>query len=94
MQYILCAAIKYDDGEIHPHQPLNVKQGFVVCGRRHHNCIAILSVFGKRNCMYKHTQGFVTNDDLFVDRKQAAIIAFKAKQIKEEKDELFSEDLY
>jgi hypothetical protein len=40
---ILCAAIKYDDGEYHPHQPVNIKTGFVVSGYRH--CQINISVF-------------------------------------------------
>lgn len=36
-EYILCASIHFDDGKVHEHQPKNIKTGFVVCGRRHHN---------------------------------------------------------
>lgn len=39
-------------------------------------------------------QGFVTSDGRFVDRAEAAVIAFKAGQIDKPKDELFSEDLW
>lgn len=39
-------------------------------------------------------QGFVTEDGEFVDRKSAAVIAFKAGQIAEPKKKLYSEDLY
>lgn len=37
-------------------------------------------------------QGFVTHDDRFVSREEAAIIAFECKQIPIMKRELFSED--
>ena len=39
-------------------------------------------------------QGFVTSDDMFVEREEAGVIAFKAGQTKELKEILFSEDLY
>lgn len=39
VEYILCAAIWYDDGKEYPHQPVNIKEGYVWCGRRHHNII-------------------------------------------------------
>jgi hypothetical protein len=38
--------------------------------------------------------GFLTSDDIFVDRSNASIIAFKAGQIKKPTEILFSEDLY
>ncbi len=40
IEYILCAANYYDDGIIHTFHPGNVTTGFIVCGRRHHNCIS------------------------------------------------------
>jgi hypothetical protein len=39
-------------------------------------------------------QGFLTSDDRFVDRREAAKIALAAGQVKEELKVLFSEDLY
>ena len=46
MERILCAAIWYNDGKKHVHQPINIETGFVICGRRHHNCIGIADIFG------------------------------------------------
>jgi hypothetical protein len=43
-EWILCAAILVEDGEEHLHQPRNIKTGFVICGRRHHNCYRILEL--------------------------------------------------
>ena len=44
-EYILCSAIWIDDGvTTYVHQPKNIKQGFVVAGRRHHNCITTLAM--------------------------------------------------
>jgi hypothetical protein len=93
---ILCAAIYFDDGLIYVHQPKNIMTGFVICGRRHHNCYSILGILSsdKKHFNFEKTQGFITSDDLFVNRKEAADIAFAAGQINELKDELYSEDLY
>ena len=92
---ILCAAIWFEDGERNHHQPKNITTGFVVCGRRHHNCIITLDVLGGELKEYiEHIQGFITNTDRFVDRKEAGYIAFNAGQIKKPNDYLFSEDLY
>ena len=92
---ILCAAIWFEDGEKNVHQPKNITTGFVVCGRRHHNCIAIVDVLGESVIGYKeHIQGFLTSEDRFVDRKEGAKIAYAAQQTKEFESPLFSEDLY
>lgn len=94
---IQCSAIWYHDSKEHPHQPPNIETGFVLCGFRHGNCIANLTVFGKKSSSYtRHVQGFITNTGHFVDRKQAMIIAKAANQliVKHTGDSLFSEDLY
>lgn len=94
-EYILCAAIWYQDEELYVHQPINIESGFVVCGRRHNNIINTLGQkFFFRTSGHKHIQGFITNLNRFVDRKEAAIIAYESGQIRSEKKELFSEDLY
>jgi len=101
-EYILCAAIWFNDNKNHEHQPKNVSNGFVVCGRRHHNCFITAFILNdEENLTSKMTeangkavQGFLTNLDMFVTRKTAGKIAFKAEQIKEKTDCLMSEDLY
>lgn len=94
-EYILCAAIWYQDEELYVHQPINIESGFVVCGRRHNNIINTLGQkFFFRTSVHKNVQGFITNLNRFVDRKEAAIIAYESGQIRSEKKELFSEDLY
>jgi len=73
-EYLMCSAIHYQDEGIYPHQPKNIKSGFVICGRRHHNCLATVNLLkGKMNI--KTVQGFLTNEDNFVDRGEAAKIA-------------------
>lgn len=102
IHYIICAAVWYDDGKEHVHQPKNIKSGFVVCGRRHHNCfITSFILNGEQSVQTKVKdedwvikQGFITSDDRFVDRKEAGQIAFDAGQIKKMTKRLFSEDLY
>ena len=96
--YILCAAIWFKDGQKHIHQPRNIDDGIVVCGRRHHNIYLTVADMLKKD--YKeHTfddgvQGFLTSDDRFVDRKEGGQIAFDAGQTAKLTECLFSEDLY
>jgi hypothetical protein len=111
-EYILCASIHFDDGKEHAHQPKNIKTGFVVCGRRHHNCYTSLQSIGK-SLGYDDTlivkkglvlesregQGFITNLDRHVDRKEAYFIAKEAGQLlhnmhDQSNPSLISEDLY
>lgn len=100
-EYILCAANHYDNGEKEVHGPKNIESGFVICGRRHHNCIGIFAKMvgfpydeNGITLMRTERQGFITNTDRFVEREEAAQIAFEAGQIKQHKIVLYSEDLY
>ncbi len=85
---ILCAANYYNDGICHAHQPLNIHIGYVLCGRRHHNCITTFTiVVGFPYTVEGHKihsteiQGFLTSDNRFVSRQAAYDIAYKANQI-------------
>lgn len=91
-EVIICSAIHFNDGKKHEHQPKNIEEGFVICGRRHHNCYAILSAIAnsigledKIRTLIDKTdrdkQGFLTNSDRFVNRKEGLIIAKKANQL-------------
>ena len=105
-EYIICAANYYNDGIEHHHQPRNIEIGFVVCGRRHHNCITTFAMivgfpYDEKGIEVMRTeeQGFLTNTDRFVDRLEALEIARKANQLKpdERVNEvigLYSENLY
>lgn len=107
-EYILIAANYYQDGNNHQHQPDNINTGFVVCGRRHHNCITMFAMimrfpYDAISNAIRNTeiQGFLTNTNRFVDRKEAYTIAYNANQIigpnkGRESNEigLTSEDLY
>jgi hypothetical protein len=102
MEYILCAAIWYKEiplkKEIKAVLPKNCDRGLVVTGHRHGQCMwTMSSLTGLRSVQTEvgdYVQGFLTNKNRFVARDEAAIIAFDAKQIKEETETLYSEDLY
>lgn len=84
MERILCSAIHVKDGKKHEHQPKNIDSGFVVCGRRHHNCFYTISLMGNpeyKNMAGRDGQGFLTNTDKFVSRKEAYLIAKEAGQL-------------
>ncbi len=98
---ILCAAIWYKEitlkKVINGVLPKNCDRGLVVCGHRHGQCIwTVSSLTGLRteDATGEHEQGFLTSDNRFVTREEAAIIAFEAHQINEPKETLYSEDLY
>lgn len=98
--YIICSAIHYDNNQQYMHQPKNVETGMVICGRRHHNIFPILvGLFGKNRFKNANeTQGFLTADDRFVDRKTALTMARSNNQILDERTvyggNLCSENLY
>ena len=88
VERIICAANYYDDNIERVHQPSNIKTGFVICGRRHNNCINTFAMIMKlpystyaHRIQNKEIQGFLTNTNRFVDRKEALIIATNAKQL-------------
>ena len=107
-EFIICAANYYNDNKVRSFNPKNINTGFVICGRRHHNCIAIFAQMVGfpylDEAMKLHQteiQGFLTNTDRFVNRKDAYKIAYEANQIigpnkgyAENSIGLTSEDLY
>jgi len=96
-EWILSAAIWINDGKIHKQQPVNIDIGYVVCGRRHHNCYqTICDVLGiddvnkaigniirgtSEEDMKKH-QGFITSKNRYVDRTEGWKIALENDQVK------------
>jgi hypothetical protein len=106
---ILCAAIWYKElprkSDNRNDMPVNIKEGMVICGHRHSSIIGILqNLTGLRSVESesgKQVQGFLTNLNRFVDRKEAAVIAMSAGQVLSHPegliitpDKLYSEDLY
>ena len=90
-EYILCAAILFDT------EP----EPTLICGYRHDNCIFQANrMEGMKNTeghIYPYHQGFLTSRERFVNRREAAAIAFEVGQITAYQDHatpLFSEDLY
>jgi hypothetical protein len=65
----------------------------IVYGKDHKECIDKSSI---EDCQKGSEQGFITNTFRFVGRKEAALIAFKAGQIDNYKDDqiLLSEELW
>jgi len=87
-EFIICAANYYNDYEKYVSRPTNIEYGYIICGRRHHNCIDIFAKivgfpYNADALEIKETevQGFLTNTNRFVDRKEAYNIAFSADQI-------------
>lgn len=96
-EYILCAAIWFDDGKEYHNQPKNITTGLVLCGWRHGSIFPQIGGLVKERQelgIFEKEQGFLTNLNRFVDRVEGAKIAFDSGQTKELKSYLFSEDLY
>lgn len=91
-EFIICAAIRLDD--------LNK----IYYGHRHNYCLEALNgelswTLNRQEInKVKKTQGFITNINRFVDRKEALIIALENNQVLDKNEirgnELYSEDLY
>jgi len=91
-EFIICAAIRHED------------TGKIYYGHRHNHCIDAsngeLSWTLNRQeiSKIKRTQGFITNKNRFVDRKEALQIALANNQVIDIKqirgNQLYSEDLY
>ena len=78
---IKCAAIR--KGEV------------IISGYRHDDCYRNLGMFKEMDETWAEwEQGFITLDNNFKTREEAAKIAFEKGQIKNKKTLLFSEDLY
>lgn len=103
-EYILCSAVWYDNFPLEKEEilrirgfsPYNLDRGIVFSGWRHANCIyQAVSITGlPSHKMGEVSQGFLTNKNRFVDRKEGGEIAFSSGQTEELKNMLFSEDLW
>ena len=97
---IMCSAIWVKDEDIkYVHYPTNINHGLVVLGYRHHNCLEQISKMVDRQRMINvgYVQGFLTNNNRFVDRVEAKVIAFKQNQLLpnySKGNELYSEDVW
>jgi len=100
---IYSAAIWYKKLPTAKYLPTNIKEGIVVEGHRHADIIrTLVNLLNIRTCSYgencsgEYEQGFTTNINRFVSRKEALIIAQNANQIISDTtfSELYSEDIY
>ena len=100
---IVCAAIYYEDGLVYKEQPINIKTGIVVTGRRHNNAYMTLEqlMADRFDTKYlpKDCMGFITSIDTYVGRHEAYHIAKRANQLLHDLHDqtnliLVSEDLY
>lgn len=106
-EQIICAAIHYLEAvSLSPpgidltgrHAVSNINQGIVICGWRHANCMFTFAQLTGLPSLQSQcgdfVEGFLTSRNRFVDREEASLIAFNAKQIDAPVGLLFSEDLY
>jgi len=102
VERILCSAIWYKDVETMLSLPKECDRGVVLCGFTHssivYQMIALTKLrtvkTGESSKFGEFVQGFLTTDNRFVNREEAARIAFVSGQIGERKKDLFSEDLW
>ncbi len=90
-EYIICAAIQLASGKVY-------------YGHRHPHCIDAMNgelswTMNRQDIAQLHkTQGFITNTNRFIGRKEALVIALDNNQVLDIKEvrgnELHSEDLY
>lgn len=100
--YVICAAVHFLNREVYQEQPKNIELGFVVAGRRHNNAFqTAFLLYGEdevqenvRKELWIPICGFITSDNRFVTRPEAAEIAFEAGQTVVDKQFLISEHLY
>jgi hypothetical protein len=106
-EFIICSAVHVHSGTTHRDQPENITEGFVVCGRRHGDCYQTIENLNPSFLDQTEAgdQGFLTNSNRFVLRKEGLTIAQRAGQLlhpeyhahKEVADTLYlltSEDLF
>jgi hypothetical protein len=97
VEYILCAAIWFDDHQPHIARPSNIEYGVVFCGYRHVNIYAQLPWNTMKRIelgIDEIQQGFLTSTNRFVTREEASIIAKGSGQICDNCNSLCSEDIY
>ena len=101
MAKIVAAAIKF--------RPKSSDYFQIMCGKRHCHVFEVMYKLGIDYDKLTHVQGFLTDEDQFIDRYEAAEMAFRSgqlsqdtelwKKMNEDKDsffayQLFSEDLW
>lgn len=96
MERILCAATWFSDLKTPHHGVDNILTGIVLCGHNHAQILhQLLALTGKKQHEAGgYTQGFLTNRNRFVTRKEGAIIwQNQGGKLNYHSDQLFSEDV-
>lgn len=91
MARLVAAAIKF--------YPIDSEYPQIVCGKRHCNCLEWMFKHKVEYDKQTHIQGFLTEDNQFVDRYEAMDIALEEEQLLNPDDykpgkPLFSEDVW
>lgn len=83
-EYIICAAVWWNDGVERNGLPINIKTGLVFAGWRHGNCfqgakaqIKEISEWSR----FPHVSGFLSSYGKFYDRAEAYRVALDAGQV-------------
>jgi len=81
-EYVMAAAIYIDDEKTYQYKPFNINTGYVVSGWRHH---CIWEIFGRETVekymKSKWEDGFITNKNRFLNRKEALELVIKNGQL-------------
>lgn len=106
IERLICSAIWYKDDVKHDNCNASLTgdyhdaTGIVFCGLRHADCFGVLwlTIPNFKQKPGNPVQGFLTNRNRFVDRKEAAQIALATGQVKAEElgnyTDLFSEHVW
>lgn len=84
---IVSSAIKFKETSNSPYW-------HIICGKRHSNCFETMSNHQFTHDRNSEVQGFLTDTNQFVDRCEAAKIAYNAQQISDPVFILYSEDIW
>ena len=106
VEYILCAAYKFKEGYRTPKmEEIKAKDGTMIekiYHEPHREVFRMALGWRHADIIYKYADcidqsdagGFMTSKGRYVDRKEAAEIAYNAGQTEEKKSFLYSEDIY
>lgn len=106
VEYILCAAYKFKSSYRTPKmEEIKTKNGTMIeeiYHEPHREVFRMALGYRHADIIYKYadcidqsdTGGFITSKGRYVNRREAAEIAYNAGQINEKKSFLYSEDLY
>lgn len=78
VEYVMCAAIHFDDGVDYNHKPYNIDKGLVYSGWRH-SCVYETM---PKSHKYPHIDGFLTTKNRFLTRDEALELVKQNGQLK------------